>query len=71
MSDLPYSVSQSTVRIMGVDVVVHQLNTGQRIIEADSMAALFEAMETGETIDGGEAETLAKALRTTPQETGE
>lgn len=45
---LPFSVRQNTVQIFGVDVIVHHLNTGRRIIEADSMAALFEAMAGGE-----------------------
>jgi len=39
-----HSVSQSTVRLFGIDLVVHHLNTGECVIEQDSMLALFEVM---------------------------
>ena len=65
-ADLPHSVSQSTVTIMGVELVVHQLNTGERIIEADSMNALFEAMGGHNWHpDAIELEALAKVIRPT------
>ncbi|MFZ5667983.1 MAG: hypothetical protein ACOY4K_00675 [Pseudomonadota bacterium] len=44
MTDVPTSVSTATVRIFGVELVVHHLSTGQRVIEPDSLAALFAAM---------------------------
>lgn len=44
MTDIPTSVSTATVRIFGVELVVHHLSNGQRIIDADSLAALFDAM---------------------------
>lgn len=40
----PFSVRESTVSLFGVGVVVHHLNTGERVIEEASMLALFEAM---------------------------
>lgn len=45
---LPVSVYQGSFHIFGVELIVHVLNDGQRVIEADSMTALFHAMETGE-----------------------
>lgn len=40
----PFSINQSTVSLFGVDLEVHQLNTGERVIAEHSMVALFEAM---------------------------
>ncbi len=40
-----YAISEATVRLFGVDLVVCHLNTGERVITEDSLAALFEAME--------------------------
>lgn len=39
-----HSIGQSTISLFGVDVVVHQLNNGERVIEEGSLVALFEAM---------------------------
>ena len=33
------SISESTVSVMGVDLVVHQLSNGQRVIEVGSLSA--------------------------------
>jgi hypothetical protein len=60
--DLPQSISCSEVDILGVKVKVHQLDNGQRIIEADSMAALFEAMSGG-GLSPESLENLVRALR--------
>lgn len=45
---IPVSVWSGSFRIFGVDVKCHRLSDGQAIIEADSMAALIEAMEAPE-----------------------
>ena len=42
--DLPKSVWSGSFRVFGVDIHCHVLETGERIIEADSIHALFEAM---------------------------
>lgn len=55
--ELPRSLRQGTVRLFGVDVEVHHLDDGRRIITADSMTALFEAM--GKGIDGSVDEVTA------------
>lgn len=43
MSEL-HSVRETTVSLFGVDVVVHHLSNGQRVIEEASMLALVDAM---------------------------
>lgn len=43
---LPTSIWSGSFRVYGVDVKCHVLDDGQRVIEADSVAALFEAMGT-------------------------
>lgn len=50
------SVWQGSFRIFGVDLRCHVLSNGQRIIEADSMAELMEAMEAPEGRDLGNIE---------------
>ncbi len=59
---MPVAVSTATVRIFGVDVQVSHLNDGRRIIHADSMAALFEAMAFGDA-DIGDVQTFAELIR--------
>ena len=45
MSEIPQSVWSGTFTIFGVEVKCHCLDDGSRIIEADSMEELMEAME--------------------------
>lgn len=54
MSDLPKSIATETLNVMGVDMVVHVLDDGQRVIEAESAAAWFRAM-FGDDVDSGSA----------------
>ncbi len=64
MTDIPTVVSTATVRIGSLDMVVHQLSDGQRIIEAESMHAFMEALENGTLIvSPDESMKLAKAIR--------
>lgn len=44
MDDLPTPTWSGSFRLYGVDVKCHTLSDGRRIIEADSLAALLEAM---------------------------
>jgi hypothetical protein len=44
--DIPESVWEGTFSLFGVDVRCHILGDGGRIIEAESMRDLFEAMST-------------------------
>jgi hypothetical protein len=45
VGEMTESVWSGTFRIFGVDLKCHVLSDGRRIIEADSMADLMEAME--------------------------
>ena len=47
MSDVPHSVWQGSFRVFGVDIKCHVLSDGQRVIEAESMHNLMEAMANG------------------------
>ena len=45
MSDaLPFVTHSGSFSFMGVDVIVHRLNTGESIIEAESFHALMEVL---------------------------
>lgn len=55
----PVSVWSGSFHILGVDVRCHVLDDGQRIIEADSMTALFEAMEAS-TAELGDLEEFRR-----------
>lgn len=46
---LPTAVWSGSFRLFGVDVKCHTLSNGQRIIEADSMAQLLDAMGSQDT----------------------
>jgi hypothetical protein len=61
MSDVPTSVWQGSFQLFGVEVKCHVLSDGQRIIEADSMENLMEAMGIpGATLDHAEIEKFTK-----------
>lgn len=47
MADVPKAVWTGTFNIFDVDVICHVLEDGQRIIEADSMAKLVDALMSG------------------------
>lgn len=60
MSDQPHAVATSTLRILGVDLSVSVLSTGERVIEADSFERLLAVFEKPET-EFTEADVLALA----------
>lgn len=62
MSDTPKSVWQGSFTIFGVELKCHVLDTGQRVIEADSMHALMEAMGTVQPTDLSKMDQVAKDL---------
>jgi hypothetical protein len=55
---LPESIWQGTFTVFGVELRCHVLCSGQRIIEADSMARLIEAMEAPGDKPVGDIEAL-------------
>ena len=48
MSNLPEVARTATITVAGVDLTVHVLDDGQRVIEAESMERLFERLERGD-----------------------
>jgi hypothetical protein len=60
MSVLPQSIWSGSLHFLGVEMRVHVLDDGQRIIEADGFAAFLRALEGGSTISQLEAESLAR-----------
>jgi hypothetical protein len=55
----PVSVWQGELRMSGVTLHVHVLSDGQRIIEADDLAALMKAWAQGAPVDEAEAAAFA------------
>ena len=60
MERIPESIWSGSFKLFGVDVKCHTLDNGERIIEADSVHDLIEAMELGFVPD---AEQLAEFAR--------
>lgn len=63
MSGLPYAVSTETLEIMGLKLIVHNLNTGERVIDAKSVHEFFEALGGPETLTPAEAMEIVQAVR--------
>lgn len=64
-SALPASIASETLTVMGVALVVHVLEDGQRIIETDGFHALIEAMAAG-PMTAADADTLTRAIKGPP-----
>lgn len=59
----PVSVWQGEMTLLGVVLHLHVLDDGTRIIEADDMAALAEAMGRGGPVDEDEIAAFARWLQ--------
>ena len=59
----PVSVWQGEMHMSGLTLHVHVLSDGQRIIEADDMAALMKAWEHGVPVDEAEVAAFARWQR--------
>ena len=57
-----YSVSQSTISVMGIELVVHVLNTGERVVEAESVERFFTALGGPDTLTPDEIETIMRGI---------
>ena len=55
-ADAPRSTHASAFTLFGVPIKCHQLDTGERIIEADSMERLLEAISRCDSTDADVAE---------------
>jgi len=62
MSAHRHSVARSTVTVMGMELVVHQLNTGERVVEAESVERFFAALVGLDTLTKDEALTIMSAV---------
>lgn len=51
MTDIPHTVWSGSFHIFGVEVKCYTLSNGQRVIEAASVEALFEAMGDPATVE--------------------
>ena len=63
MAETPASVWQGEMTLLGVTLRLRVLDDGKRIVEAEDMAALLEAMEHGAHADGDEMAAFARWLR--------
>ena len=54
------SVWQGEMTLLGVTLHLHVLDDGTRIIEAQDMVALLEAMESGGPVDDDEMAAFAR-----------
>jgi len=59
----PTSIATSTLRIMGMDLTVHVLDTGQRVIDAEDFRRFVAAMGGPTPLTEDEAVALAKVIR--------
>ena len=61
---IPQAIATATVRIMGVDLTVHVLDNGQRVIDGDDLARFFDALgDSTEPFTEDDAVRLAKVIR--------
>lgn len=63
IDDISKSTWEGTFRVCGVDVHCHVLSDGRRIIEADSMNALLEALANGTEAESGDLDAFARWQR--------
>ena len=57
--DMPQTVWEGSFTIFGVEVKCYVLDDGQRIVDAESMAALIEAMDAPLVEELGDIEEFA------------
>lgn len=61
--EFPHSIASAKLTIMGVELTVHNLSNGERIIEGEGLHQLLEAMAQGGDMTEEESMKLAKAIR--------
>lgn len=65
--NIPQAIASDTLRIMGLDLTVHVLDNGQRVIDADDLARFFDALgDATEPFTEEDAVRLAKAIKGIP-----
>ncbi len=63
MAEAPVSVWHGELTLLGVTLHLHVLDDGLRIVEAEDMAALVEAMGRGGPVDEDEIAAFARWLQ--------
>lgn len=64
MTEILKSIGQGVIHIFGVDLVVHVLEDGQRVIEEQSLIDMFEAMgAAGTDVNESEINQLAEFMK--------
>ncbi len=58
--NLPKSIWEGSFKVFGVELKCHVLDDGRRIIEADSVADLLDAMGSVDPIDIGDLDNFVK-----------
>jgi len=61
-SDIPRAIWSGTFTVMGVELKCHMLDSGQRIIEAESMNEFMEKLTDGE-LDPMDVEDMTEFYR--------
>ena len=62
MKDLPVSIATEKLEIFDVEIIVHVLDNGQRVIEESSLVEFFSALETNQ-LSGEQAKMVAEFLK--------
>lgn len=63
LEGLPQSVASATLRVGPVDLVVHVLEDGQRVVEANSMEAFFEWLSGTDDFTQADADRVARFVK--------
>ena len=64
MGDLPRSVATSTMTIVGVELIVHVLDNGQRVFEAPGFEELLRVVLHGDRpLTEDEAAEVARVIK--------
>jgi hypothetical protein len=51
VDDLPRAISTATMQVGPLKLTVHNLDNGQRVVDADSMERFMHFLATGEAIE--------------------
>ena len=73
MTGIPVAVWSGSFRLFGVDLKCHVLDDGQRVIEPESMEAMFDAMGSEGSVEIGDIESFTQWQRgptNTPERPG-
>lgn len=58
----PHSIACWAISIMGMDLIVHQLNTGERVVDAQSVERFFAAIGGPDTLTNEESSAIMRTL---------